>query len=168
MEWFNDTMLQLMLIFTCGLAMWSKNTAAMIFAFLVLVHDQLLQNYAGDSSLSVKWTYAAAIFSFFSVVGCLYYKNGVLDDTAYYLAGISTVTLGLNIYTLYLLFADDPTEGLNPLFAAINAVALLAIATGGKRDRRRKNIYGNTLAYRLAVKSRRVDDRVVLSEEAGA
>ena len=165
MEWFNDTTLQLMIIAICGLAMWSKNTAAMMFAFLIIVHDQLFQEYAGEPSLSVLWTYTAAIFSFFSVVGCLYCMNGINDDTAYYLAGISAVTLTVNIWTLYSLYAYIPTEVLNPIFAAINVASILVIAVGGRRDRRRKNIYSNTLANSLAAKSRRVDDRIVFPKE---
>ncbi len=137
MEWFNDTTLQIMIISICGLAMWSKNTSAMMFAFLIIVHDQLFQDYAGNPDLSIMWTYTAAIFSFFSVVGCLYCMNGINDDTAYYLAGISAITLIVNIWTLYSLYAYIPTEVLNPIFAAINVASILVIAVGGRRDRRR-------------------------------
>jgi hypothetical protein len=165
MDWFNETALQLMLIAICGLAMWSRNTAAMVYAFLAIAHDQLFQSYAGDASLSSRWAYSAAIFSFLSIAGCVYYRNGVYDDTAYFLAGISAITLALNIWTLYSLLTYIPTEVLNPVFAAINGASILVIAAGGRRDRRRTNIYRNTFAYRAAVKRRRVADTLVLSKE---
>lgn len=156
----NDFTLQIMIILICGLAMWSRNAAAMVYAFLILAHDQLFHSYS-----SYIWAYSAGIFSFTSILGCLYYRNGLYDDTAYFLAWISAITLCVNIFTIYKLFNLSPTEGLNPVFAAVNAASIVAIVAGGRRDRRRRNIYRNTLAYRLVNQRRRMADSMALHEE---
>ena len=168
MEWFNDTTLQLMIAAIGCAALWSRNSSAWVYAFLILAHDRLFQELAGEAGTTTQWVYSAAIFSFFSVAGCLYCMDGINDDIGFNLAGISTVTLIVNIWTLDRLYVNGPTEVLNPIFAVINVASILVIAAGGRRDRRRKTIYNDTVSHSLGPKSRRVDDSSVLQKEAGA
>jgi len=151
MEWFNGNLLQILTVLIVFAAMWSRNTAALCYAFLIITHDYLFHSYAETDG--AIYSFSAGIFSAISIAACIRYRYGINDRVAYYLTWLSIGWMAANIATMYIWINYWPTEVLNPVFAIMNIISILVIFSGGKSEfNRTKLLYRHSMAFRLARK----------------
>lgn len=146
MDWINDTWLLIMLVCLCFAGMWRENYSAILYGGLALGH--VLFSYLIKAILYIDlpkdnpfvWLSTAMMVSGASAVGCRYLRNGIEDDIAFLLTGMSALCLFVNILCLNAWDAHFPMELFNPVFAMIILMSLAIVIMGEGGNGTRRNI----------------------------
>lgn len=153
-------------VIICGVAVCSRNTAAMWFAGLAAAHEILFRNFHGSGD-AVAWAFSAGMFSAMSLAACIYYRAGVNDNVAFYLAITSFVWILVNVLHIVLWVTYAEVVLLNPIFAILHMATIFTIVFGGGGDIDTSRVSNRSnLAYRFYDSCRAIFSKLVHSEKA--
>jgi len=114
-------------------ALIRMHVAAIWCAGLAVLHEVLCSTFYADGDI-VSWAFSGGVASAISIFACAYYRNGITDNVAFYMAIISAAWLAVNILHIYLWVPYSEVAVLNSVFAFLSLASISTIVFGGGGD----------------------------------